>query len=229
MENLIFTPLQRQIIGEFARDAVLPKKFYFTGGTALSVFYYQHRWSEDLDFFSEERFDEHLVSPFIENLCKKLNASYFLRKTEIAYIYKLYKKGEEKDKTAKELMKIDFVYDFVKRIRIGEGKIYQGMMVDSLRDIGANKIMTISERFQVKDFVDLYFILQNDYSIWDLTYAVEAKRPHYKIDIVSLASDLAEAKEFQKLPDMIKPLKLDELKKFFLETAKKITGGVVIP
>ena len=26
-------------------------QFYFTGGTALSLYYFKHRFSEDLDFF----------------------------------------------------------------------------------------------------------------------------------------------------------------------------------
>lgn len=31
--------------------------FYLTGGTALSEFYFHHRYSEDLDFFSEKEFE----------------------------------------------------------------------------------------------------------------------------------------------------------------------------
>ncbi len=221
MEKTIFTPLQTQIFEEFAKDEILPKHFYFTGGTALSVFYYQHRWSEDLDFFSDEKFDEREVLPFIDRLRIMLQAEVAPTKFGIAHTFKFLKNGEL-------IMKIDFVYDYFKRIRPQEGENYLGVGIDSLRDIGANKISTIGQRTQVKDYVDLFFLMKNNYSIWDLIYALEAK---YRItsDAVLIASDLMRVQEFEELPNMIKPLKLDELKKFIVETAKKIAGGVVIP
>ena len=37
-----FTPLQKFIFEEFAKNPKLNKRFYFTGGTALSAFYLQH-------------------------------------------------------------------------------------------------------------------------------------------------------------------------------------------
>lgn len=47
--------------------------FYFSGGTALSEFYLRHRFSEDLDFFSEEEFDASELSMFL--LSRKNNFS----------------------------------------------------------------------------------------------------------------------------------------------------------
>ena len=38
--------------------------------------------------------------------------------------------------------------------------------IDSLLDIAVNKILTLSSRAEVKDFVDLYFLLQK-FSLWD--------------------------------------------------------------
>ena len=41
--------------------------------------------------------------------------------------------------------------------RLEEGTKIKGFTVDSLRDIATNKLLTINQRTQVKDFVDLFF------------------------------------------------------------------------
>ena len=53
----ILTPAQQQFLTLFAQSSPLAKQFYLTGGTALAAFYLQHRYSEDLDFFSDQEFD----------------------------------------------------------------------------------------------------------------------------------------------------------------------------
>ena len=50
----ILTPLQKKIMGHLFQDKWFCRFFYLTGGTALSAFYFQHRFSEDLDFFSHD-------------------------------------------------------------------------------------------------------------------------------------------------------------------------------
>ena len=44
-------------------------RFYLTGGTALSRFYYQHRYSEDLDFFSTAEFKNFgsIITKFLDS------------------------------------------------------------------------------------------------------------------------------------------------------------------
>ena len=52
MAKKILSPLQNKFIGLFAKNKILTRRFYLTGGTALAAYYLQHRYSEDLDFFS---------------------------------------------------------------------------------------------------------------------------------------------------------------------------------
>ncbi len=59
---------------------------YLTGGTALVRFYYDHRISEDLDFFTKETDLKVLASNIVERLRKTgvevevaLQSEYFLR------------------------------------------------------------------------------------------------------------------------------------------------------
>jgi predicted nucleotidyltransferase component of viral defense system len=46
---LTFTKLQKSIFNALSKNPELTKKFYLTGGTALSAVYLHHRESEDLD------------------------------------------------------------------------------------------------------------------------------------------------------------------------------------
>lgn len=49
-------PLQDGVM-KIVKDLQLP--FYLTGGTALSRFYYHHRYSDDLDYFVNNRKPEY--------------------------------------------------------------------------------------------------------------------------------------------------------------------------
>ena len=49
----LLTLFQQQIIAAISKSQ-LQDHFYFTGGTALAVFYLHHRYSLDLDFFTAD-------------------------------------------------------------------------------------------------------------------------------------------------------------------------------
>jgi predicted nucleotidyltransferase component of viral defense system len=216
MGKITFTPLQQSLFDKIAQHPFLSKTFYFTGGTALNAVYLHHRESEDLDFFSETDFEDERI----EHLMKNLSISF---KT----LYRFTKKGGvricEFVKKDKLLIKIDFNHYPYKRIE--KGKIHQGIEIDSLHDIATNKLLTINQRNDAKDFVDLYFLLK-DFTIWDLIYSVLAKF-RMELDIVLIASDFRKVEEIDFLPKMLVPLKLSDLKKFFkqkaIELAKRVT------
>ena len=52
-DNPVLTEGQKAFLSHFGKSP-LCKIFYLTGGTALAAFYLQHRFSDDLDFFTEE-------------------------------------------------------------------------------------------------------------------------------------------------------------------------------
>lgn len=216
MEKVTFTPLQKQIFNKVSKDPVLSKQFYFTGGTALSAFYLHHRESEDLDFFSESDFEDTKIEELINNLSISFKIPYRFTKKGEARIFEFVKND-------KLLIKIDFNYYPYKRVE--KGNKHQEIEIDSLRDIAINKLLTINQRGDVKDFVDLYFLLK-DFTIWDLMYGVQAKFRREQ-DIVLISSDFAKVEEFDFLPKMLVPLKLSDLKKFFkqkaIELAKRVT------
>ena len=52
----ILTNRQIAVLQSIGREKFLTANVYFTGGTPLAAFYLRHRYSEDLDFFSEKPF-----------------------------------------------------------------------------------------------------------------------------------------------------------------------------
>jgi len=138
-------PLQNEI---FKALSPLGDAIYLTGGTALSRFYYDHRISEDLDFFTRETDLKVLGSNVVERLKKAgfevevaLQSEYFLRAFIDGY-------------------KLELVVEFNHHGELIETEF--GIYVNNLEDIGANKITASWEdRAQLKDVVDLYYVTKD--------------------------------------------------------------------
>jgi predicted nucleotidyltransferase component of viral defense system len=203
---------QKLILTEIGQNKFIREHFYFTGGTALSEVYLKHRESVDLDFFSEESYDPQSIFAIFSKWSKKHGFRIKPEFIDPVHIYFLnFEKGEE--------LKVDFAHYPHKSV--AKKTSYLGLDVDSKMDIGVNKLLLISsQRTEVKDFVDLYFLLQ-ELSLWDLIEGVRVKF-NIKIDPFLLGSDFTVVTQFKFLPRMIKPLSLDDLKIFFLQEAKKL-------
>lgn len=211
MGKIQFTKEQQIILDEIAKNKWLCSNFYFTGGTALSSVYLQHRFSDDLDLFSTEKFDNQTVFILMEEWGNKHNFTLQSRLNEVVYIFNLlFKNGTN--------LKVDFGYYPYKRLEKGVDR--DGLNVDSLLDIAVNKLLTNSQRGEVKDFVDLYYLLQK-FTIWDLIEGVKVKF-HIKTDPFLISVDFLRVEDFEYLPKMIKPLTLEKLKEFFRQQAEKL-------
>ncbi|OIO08184.1 hypothetical protein AUJ27_01060 [Candidatus Falkowbacteria bacterium CG1_02_37_44] len=219
MEKMsILTPTQKRILDQIKNSEFIKKNFYFTGGTVLSEFYLQHRFSEDLDFFSEKKFDFDKIFEEVNDWSKKLDFTFTRQQREVVHIYILNLKN-------KDTLKLDFGYYPYPRVK--KGIKYQGLTVDSLLDIAINKLASVNQRNSVKDFVDLYYLLDK-FTIWDLIEGVKMKF-RMEIEPWILGSDLEfVVKDFQTLPKMIKPLTLNELKNFFRQKAQELGKKSVI-
>ena len=144
--------------------------FYLAGGTALSLFYFQHRLSVDLDFFTSQ-FIPSEVKRIIDTLRDALNAEIKLigqtlkKDTAKMMVYDVYF-------TDTEILKIDFVEDVIKLIK--KSRIVDGINILSLEDIYIRKIFALTcfiktfdeaghikfagGRSDAKDFYDIYFL-----------------------------------------------------------------------
>ena len=77
-EKSILTAHQKRILDLISKEKYFTDRFYFTGGTVLAEFYLKHRFSEDLDFFSEKQEVNAVpVARFFQNNAKKLKIAKF--------------------------------------------------------------------------------------------------------------------------------------------------------
>ena len=191
--------------------------FYLTGGTALAGFYLGHRYSDDLDFFTEtEDFPRLKIEEFVEMARIEIGAE------EVAY-RKIYDRRAFFLKKKEEELKVEFVYYPFKRLERTE---QEGIMVDSLDDIAANKLRTIFERMETKDFVDLYFLMKEKGFTLDMLQEKVKQKFHLALGPLALGSEFSKAEKIDKLPKMIKPLTIEELKAFFTKEAKKLEQNI---
>lgn len=211
MGKISFTPKQQVIFDEFKNSDFLKQNFYFTGGTALSAVYLHHRLSEDLDFFSQNKFDTLPILNLMTEWSTKHKFTVESKELEVVRIFLLQFSDGEK-------LKVDFGYYPYKRVE--QGKLVDSVDVDSLFDIAINKLQTIHQRADVKDFVDLYFLLKN-FTVWDLMEGVRVKF-RMELDPYTIAAASVKVDDFEKLPIMLIPLTLEQLKDYYRDLAKKL-------
>lgn len=213
----IFTKEQAIILDELKKSTVIKEQFYFTGGTALSTFYLHHRYSDDLDFFSEQKFDNQVILTLVQNWAENHRFTFSSRFTEVVYIFNLTFPNNIP-------LKVDFAYYPYKRVE--KGSVQDGIAVDSLLDIAINKLLTITQRNDVKDFVDLYFLL-GQFTIWDLREGVRVKFQQ-DLEPFVIASHFLKVEDFDYVPKMTVSFSLTTLKEFFRKQAKEIGAKAVI-
>lgn len=215
MEQEILTRTQRKVIEAVAKETKLDK-FYLSGGTALAACYLKHRFSDDLDFFTFEDPDAIFLHSFAEKLKKAIGADNFDYE-------KLYDRSQFYFKFNGEELKLEFTkYPFKQLDKAVE---WNGIKTDSLKDIAANKLMAMLDRFDPKDFVDLYFLLQ-EFNLNEIKRNAETKFG-IKIDNLFLGSELAKVRRVEGLPRMVKEITVGELKDFFGEEAKKLKNQIL--
>jgi predicted nucleotidyltransferase component of viral defense system len=159
--------MQKQILNVFSREA---RHFALAGGTALELYYLQHRFSSDLDFFSP-KYDvteiQNLLSAFENNVNTTISLESDLTAGEKARVrfYTLPVRGSSRP------LKIDFVEDvFFAKPMIRK---IEGVRVYSVENIYFQKIAAISGtrpeideigrqiiegRKEVRDVFDVYML-----------------------------------------------------------------------
>jgi predicted nucleotidyltransferase component of viral defense system len=121
-------------------------EFYLTGGTCISRFYKEKRYSDDLDFFTNQSPRYNFA---IKNIKKALHAKFQLA-VEV----------ESKDFTRfkiNNLLQVDFVNDISFRYKepiVNENNY----LLDNIENILSNKITAVIGRDNPKDIFDIYLI-----------------------------------------------------------------------
>lgn len=217
MTNKILTQNQIVVLQKIGQIKFLTDNFYLTGGTALAAFYLHHRLSEDLDFFSEKEFDILNLDIFFNQLKKELG----ILKIDFQQSYNrnLFFLQFKDD-----VLKTEFTFFPFKRIENGFKE--NNIEIDGILDIAVNKLFTIYQRTKARDYIDLYFICEeNGFSIDDLIKKARIKFD-WHIDPIQLGTQFIKSKEADDLPKMIKKINNKEWQNFFIEEAKKLKKDI---
>lgn len=218
-KNKIITKEQKQFLNLVSDERYFCQKFYFTGGTPLAAFYLEHRLSEDIDLFSEEEVNIRTIRMFIGKVQKKLK----LKKIDYRQFLGLH--SFQLFFPNNEILKVDFNYYPFPRIE--KGIKYGNLAVDSILDIAVNKVQTIAMKPRARDFIDIYFIIQEKkYSFKDLLARAKIKFD-WHIDPLQLGSRLFLAAEVKDYPRMIKKISNEEWQNFFIKEAKKLKKEII--
>lgn len=144
--------------------------FYLAGGTALSLFYFQHRFSVDLDFFTRNFVYPEItrIAGYLEEALGRkvvLEGQNLEGRAAKMVVYNIHF-------TAADALKVDFVEDTVEMLK--KTKMVDGINILSLEDIYLRKLYALAGmvkirdesgrdkfvggRTDAKDFYDAYFL-----------------------------------------------------------------------
>lgn len=172
-------------------------QFYLTGGTALAHFYLRHRKSNDLDFFTAT---EEIVTPFSHQLEGKLRTQGVSveRQRGTHSFVELWVKQQNEATLIHLAQDAAFRFEPPKEFRE-----YPGLKVDSLVDIASNKLLALFGRATLRDFIDVYFLVQKGgFTQQDLITKAERKDPGF--DRYWLGVAFEQIKIFEKdSPEML--------------------------
>jgi len=208
----VINPLQNQCLKLFPAVAQ-SNEFYLTGGTALAYFYLQHRKSEDLDFFTSV---EGLVPSFSKSLTNYLCKAGLDAKIQRGF----HTFAEILILSNSETTIIHLAQDSVFRFQPAcECAQFPGLKVDPLIDIASNKLLALFGRAALRDFIDIYYLVEEKYFSKDqLVDLAKQKDPGFDLYWLGVAfSQLSDYKQnFSDLAMLFKPVTFDKLECFFM-------------
>jgi len=147
-------PKTEQVLNKI-KDLSLIQNYYLAGGTALAL-QLGHRKSIDLDFFTDN-------FPKIETLIQELSK----------FNPQIISQNENTLDVLIDGVKVSFLeYKYKMNSPL---KTFEGVNVADIIDIACMKLTAVSSRGSKKDFIDLYFILQQ----YPLEYLLEQFKSKY--------------------------------------------------
>jgi len=182
-------------------DSIITE-FYLAGGTALSL-YFQHRQSDDLDFFSEKSINPESL---LHELTTKFSGMKDIKIQEGTLLCTI--KGVK-------VSFMEYLYPM-----INPPNDWNLLKIASIQDIACMKMVAIASRSAKKDYFDLYEIIKN-ITPSEVIDSLVLKYGN-KIDLYPFVLALTYFVEADKQPD---PYRVNhswgEIKKLLLDTQTK--------
>lgn len=181
------------------------EKAYMAGGTALAL-QIGHRYSVDLDFFTQEEFDEEEV---VREMSK--NKGFVLEKKSWRTILGTFNNTK-------------FSLFYYKYPLLTKTLKFEGINLASKSDIAAMKINAIEGRGTRRDFVDLFF-LAKDFSFEEMFEFYDKKYSSLSEHLYSIIRGInyfADAEADERPLKMLMEVSWDEVKKFFKKESLRL-------
>jgi hypothetical protein len=197
-QNKVY-PLQNEFL-DLVKSA--PVAFYLTGGTALSRFYLNHRYSDALDFFvnQDPKFKRQCNQSV--QLIQEKRITLEIGATSDSFLRMFIEKNKIR-------LKIDFVND----VSFHYGNFEQFAIfdkVDNWRNILSNKICALS-RYEPKDVVDILFVAKTYHFEWE-EILKEAQEKDLWVEPIEVSKIIREFKpELFNSISWVNPVNVDEL------------------
>jgi hypothetical protein len=197
-QNKVY-PLQNEFL-DLVKSA--PVAFYLTGGTALSRFYLNHRYSDALDFFvnQDPKFKRQCNQSV--QLIQEKRITLEIGATSDSFLRMFIEKNKIR-------LKIDFVND----VSFHYGSFEQFAIfdkVDNWRNILSNKICALS-RYEPKDVVDILFVAKTYHFEWE-EILKEAQEKDLWVEPIEVSKIIREFKpELFNSISWVNPVNVDEL------------------
>lgn len=196
----------------------LANHFYLTGGTALARYYFHHRESLDLDLFTNDwEQDFAQVNQLVLGVLHALDlriTSQVSTDTFLQYILT--------DATGTSL-KVDLVKEVP--VHFGDLLNSNGVRIDSLENIGSNKVLAVFGRTDARDFIDLYWILHHTDLKFDGLFE-QAQMKDSGLSEFYLAYALQNVEKIRLFPRMLEPLAWDEIRSFYQRLARTLLNQI---
>jgi len=177
--------------------------FYLSGGTALAEYYLQHRFSDDLDFFTRDRAN---FASANNRVREAASAARLAISDVVVGDYSVRYRLDGDVVTDHQLQKVEFLYDPAPYQR--DPSRIGAALVDSLLCIAIKKVDALHNRTEIKDFIDFYLAVQKGgYSVTDLIAVAKAKN--------GAIDEWAVAAQFDSF-DSLMPL--DDFKRLYMKS-----------
>jgi hypothetical protein len=196
---------QRRFLEHFA-ETTFRRRFYLSGGAALSSGYLAHRFSDDLDFFGPDPVPIKRLVPFMEQLPGLESLQWLLPRDRTTFLI-TWDNGSE--------VKVEYrQFPFPP---LSTPHAVGPFYVDSLPDLLANKLYALIERRYELDRTDIFGMLQG---MEGVTIAQAVDGAEAKFDLRGLVQDAVLRRLGADLPDespeaLFEAIDLDAMAAFF--------------
>jgi hypothetical protein len=199
------TPPQRRFLDHFA-TTVFRRRFYLSGGAALSAGYLGHRFSDDLDFFGPDPVPIKKLVPFMEQLPGLESLQWLLPRDRTTFMIT----WDDGSQVKVEYRQFPFE-------SLAPPHAMGPFYLDSMADLLANKLYALIERRYELDRTDIYGMLQ---CMTDVSVEQAVAASEQKFDLRGLVQDAVLRRLGGALPDgspeaLFEPIDVHAMAQFF--------------